>query len=196
MEEKWEKDRGSNGGSECFNVLLVQRRIFPSSRVSWEELNGFTAPNISSFNDFWKPSGNGNVKSESHRSPLIKDGLEVTLYLSLWAFVNKKLIVFLYIKSPGHVCIESHELSRPKREKRMEQDKRVEELIAGMNCPKAFKCIDSISEDLCKAKDFGLENYLEYLEKNPYACKYALRFGDGYFCYCPLRVYLGKKLKK
>lgn len=77
-----------------------------------------------------------------------------------------------------------------------EDKKRIEELIAGMQCPKDFKCIDSGFENLCKAKDFGLENYLECLEHNPHGCKFALRFGDGYFCQCPLRVYLNKKLKK
>jgi hypothetical protein len=77
-----------------------------------------------------------------------------------------------------------------------EQDKRMEELIAGMHCPKGFKCIDSSSDDLCRARDVGLENYLECLENNPYTCKFTLRFGDEYFCHCPLRVYLNKKLKK
>lgn len=77
-----------------------------------------------------------------------------------------------------------------------EDQKRIEGLLAGMQCPKNFKCIDSSLESLCKAKDFGLENYLECLENNPPACKFALRFGGGYFCQCPLRVYLNKKLKK
>ena len=77
-----------------------------------------------------------------------------------------------------------------------EHRKRIEELIAGTDCPKGFKCIDSGSEDVCKAKDFGLANYVECMEDNPYACKFTVRFGDGYFCYCPLRVYLSKKLKK
>jgi hypothetical protein len=86
---------------------------------------------------------------------------------------------------------------RFRRKKVKEEDKRrIEELIAGMECPKGFRCIDSNSEDLCKAKDFGLENYLECLDHNPHACKFTLRFGDRYFCYCPLRVYLNKKLKK
>jgi len=77
-----------------------------------------------------------------------------------------------------------------------EDKKRIEELIAGMQCPKDFKCINSSLEGLCKVKDFGLENYIECLEHDPRACKFALRFGGGYFCCCPLRVYLTKKLKK
>ncbi len=77
-----------------------------------------------------------------------------------------------------------------------EDKKRIQELIAGMQCPKDFECINSSPEGLCKAKDIGLENYVECLGDNPRACKFTLRFGDGYFCHCPVRVYLNKKLKK
>ncbi len=73
---------------------------------------------------------------------------------------------------------------------------KIEEIMAGMQCPKDFQCARSGLERLCKAKDFGLENYLECLEETPQACAFALPFGDGHFCQCPLRVYLCKKLKK
>jgi hypothetical protein len=79
-----------------------------------------------------------------------------------------------------------------------EQDRmKIEEIMQGMQCPKNFKCADSGFEGLCKAKDFGLETYLECLEENPGNCSFALSFGYSYFfCECPLRVFLGKKLKK
>lgn len=74
--------------------------------------------------------------------------------------------------------------------------RKITEIIGEMECPKGFKCADSGFERFCKARDFGLENYLECLEDNPRNCRFALPFGEGYFCQCPLRVYLAKKLKK
>jgi hypothetical protein len=74
--------------------------------------------------------------------------------------------------------------------------KKIEEILAGMNCPKNFKCADGGFERLCKAEDKGLDNYLVCLEGNPSACSFALSFGFRYFCCCPLRVYLSKELKK
>jgi len=74
--------------------------------------------------------------------------------------------------------------------------KRIEEMTGNIECPKNFKCVESGFENLCKAKDFGLDAYLECLEEDPQKCKFALPFGNGYFCQCPLRVYLAKKLKK
>jgi hypothetical protein len=80
----------------------------------------------------------------------------------------------------------------------MDQDckKRIEEIIGEIKCPKDFRCAQSGFENLCKARDFGLDDYLECLEDNPIYCQFSLSFGDGYFCQCPLRVYLSKKLKK
>ncbi len=84
------------------------------------------------------------------------------------------------------------------KEKMMKEEdrKRIEEVMAGMKCPKDFKCAHSGFEQLCRAQDFGLEEYLNCLEDNPSTCSFALSFGDGHLCQCPLRVYLSKKLKK
>jgi hypothetical protein len=77
-----------------------------------------------------------------------------------------------------------------------EDRKKIEEILDKMVCPKNFKCADSGFENLCKARDIGLERYLDCLEGTPTACLYALSFGHGYLCRCPLRVYLSKELKK
>jgi len=77
-----------------------------------------------------------------------------------------------------------------------EARKKIEELMAGMQCPKNFKCEELGFERLCKARDFGLESYLDCIEENPRDCPFALPFGYGHLCKCPLRVYLAKKLKK
>ncbi|MBI4290986.1 MAG: hypothetical protein HY661_05840 [Betaproteobacteria bacterium] len=74
--------------------------------------------------------------------------------------------------------------------------KKVDEIIGGMQCPKAFKCVDSGFELLCKAKDQGLPGYLNCLEDEPHGCSFALPFGYGHLCRCPLRVYIAKTLGK
>jgi len=77
-----------------------------------------------------------------------------------------------------------------------EDRKKIEEIMAGMQCPKNFKCAESGFDRLCEAEDTGLEGYLKCLEGNPSVCSFALSFGHNYFCRCPLRVYLCKELKK
>jgi len=76
-----------------------------------------------------------------------------------------------------------------------EDKKKIEEIISGLKCEKNFKCADSGFEILCKAKDFGVDSYLECLESDPQKCSFALSFGYGYLCQCPIRVYLAKRLK-
>lgn len=77
-----------------------------------------------------------------------------------------------------------------------EDRKKIEEIMAEMRCAKDFQCAKSNFESLCKAKDFGLESYLECLEEHPHDCPFTLPFGYTQFCKCPLRVYLSKNLKK
>ena len=74
--------------------------------------------------------------------------------------------------------------------------KEISEIIGGMKCPKGFECAESGFEHLCRAKDFGLEKYLECLEDTPSRCVFAFAFGKTHFCKCPLRVYISKNLKK
>ena len=80
----------------------------------------------------------------------------------------------------------------------MEQDhqKRIEEIIRGMKCQRDFKCCKPGSGYLCKAKDRGMEGYLDCLEQEADLCEFRLPFGDGFFCRCPLRNYLAKNLEK
>ena len=80
----------------------------------------------------------------------------------------------------------------------MEQDhqKRIEEIIRGMKCQKDFKCCKPGSGYLCKAKDRGMEGYLDCLEQEADLCEFSLPFGDGFFCRCPLRIYIAKNLEE
>jgi len=73
---------------------------------------------------------------------------------------------------------------------------KLDEIIGLVKCPKDFKCANNGFEGLCKARDVGLNNYLECLEDNPAQCKFSLLFGYTYLCVCPIRVFIAKKLKK
>ena len=53
-------------------------------------------------------------------------------------------------------------------EKMKEEDKKkIQEIMSVLKCEKNFKCADSGFEILCKAKDIGVDNYLECLESDP-----------------------------
>ena len=73
---------------------------------------------------------------------------------------------------------------------------KIEEIMRQMDCPKNFKCIETGFEQLCKARDTYLENYLDCLDGNPKLCDFALSFGYSYFCHCPLRVFITKQVRK
>ena len=77
-----------------------------------------------------------------------------------------------------------------------EQRKEIEEIASGVNCLKDFECYKSEPEKLCKVRDFGLEEYLDCLEETAQECEFSLSFGNGYFCTCPVRIYIAKNLKK
>jgi len=77
-----------------------------------------------------------------------------------------------------------------------EVKKKIEKIMSQMECPEKFKCAESNFEILCKAKDNGLENYIDCLEDVPSICSFSLSFGYGYLCTCPLRVFLAKRLNK
>ena len=77
-----------------------------------------------------------------------------------------------------------------------DQKREIEEIINQFKCPKDFKCYKSHFEALCKAKDIGLETFLECMEVHPQKCPFSVAFGYSHFCKCPLRVYIAKKLKK
>lgn len=76
-----------------------------------------------------------------------------------------------------------------------EYRKKIKETIGEMKCPKDFKCVESGFENLCKAKDYGMEKFLECLDANPLDCMFAFPFGYSYLCACPIRVYIPRKLK-
>jgi hypothetical protein len=86
--------------------------------------------------------------------------------------------------------------SKPKDKLTMEitQERKtqIEEIISGMECPKDFKCYKSGFEDLAKIRIFRDDDLVECLEERSQLCKFSFDFGLGYFCRCPLRIYIAK----
>jgi hypothetical protein len=73
----------------------------------------------------------------------------------------------------------------------------INQIIAGIECPKDFACCQSGFEEMCKVKDIGLEDYFECSEevtKLP-LCTFSLSYGYSYLCRCPLRIYLARNLR-
>jgi hypothetical protein len=73
-----------------------------------------------------------------------------------------------------------------------ENHRRLEVLKACTQCLKAFRCIECGFEDLCKAKDIGIDDHLVCIEENEPQCNFAFPFGGSLICSCPVRVYVEK----
>lgn len=74
--------------------------------------------------------------------------------------------------------------------------KKIAEIKAGMQCSKGFVCENSGFEQLCKAVDLGIESFLDCRDENRVGCPFVIAFGNGFLCECPLRLYIGKNLKR
>jgi hypothetical protein len=70
----------------------------------------------------------------------------------------------------------------------------IENIIKGMECAKGFKCYESGFDNLCHAKDIGMESFVECLERRTKECNFSFPLGLSYLCQCPLRIYVEKKL--
>jgi hypothetical protein len=73
--------------------------------------------------------------------------------------------------------------------------KNIEDLIEKQTT-EDFKCYDLGTGVLCNGKDIGLESFILCLEKRPEKCNFSFPFGTGFFCKCPLRIYIAKEFKK
>lgn len=79
--------------------------------------------------------------------------------------------------------------------KNKEELKEIQEIMGEMTCTKDFKCAASGFQQICKADDHGVEDFLLCLDEDPMSCKFVVPFGENLYCRCPLRVHLAKKLK-
>lgn len=72
----------------------------------------------------------------------------------------------------------------------------VEQLITTFKCPLDFRCYKSQFEEICDAVIIGDGKLVECTDEDAAKCGLSYSFGDGYFCECPLRVYVARTLKK
>ena len=70
----------------------------------------------------------------------------------------------------------------------------VEKVLHGLRCPRGLRCVDSSLEHLCRARDIGLERFLECLETEE-DCTFSSRMGRSpLLCRCPVRMHLYRQL--
>ncbi|MBU8922875.1 MAG: hypothetical protein KOO63_13750 [Bacteroidales bacterium] len=74
-------------------------------------------------------------------------------------------------------------------------DKEIKKIMMNIDCPKDFRCYKQDFKDICKAKDFGIESYVDCGEDDSPSCLFAFDLGDLTLCKCTLRVFVSKKMK-
>lgn len=72
----------------------------------------------------------------------------------------------------------------------------LQEIIAELDCPKDFQCYKSGFQILCKARDVGVQTFVECLEEYPQACTFSFSLYGWSYCRCPVRVYVVKNLRR
>ena len=75
-----------------------------------------------------------------------------------------------------------------------QQQEKIKEIMAAMECQKDFRCYKAGLDSLCKATDIGMENYVNCLYEKQISCEFRVPYGSSFFCRCPLRVYIAKNL--
>ena len=73
--------------------------------------------------------------------------------------------------------------------------RRIAELIGELSCSKEFRCAERGFKELCEAEDIGLENHLKCLAPDAASCQFSRMYErEAFFCSCPLRVFLAKRV--
>jgi hypothetical protein len=75
-----------------------------------------------------------------------------------------------------------------------EQRTTARDIISGMKCPADFECYKSTFEELPKHRLVVGGQLVECLENGHNPCSFAVRYGSGAFCECPLLNYMAKSL--
>jgi len=75
-----------------------------------------------------------------------------------------------------------------------QQKQWIEELIK--DCPEGCRCHDQGVERLCKARDIGLEGFVECKEEKPFECNHSVSYGRAWYCSCHPRIYIAKVFHK
>lgn len=77
-----------------------------------------------------------------------------------------------------------------------EHTNRLQELMAGLECPKEFLCHKSGFTHLCQVRKTGRSGFLECLDENARDCQFSLPYGDPPACLCPVRGYIRAEFGK
>jgi hypothetical protein len=74
----------------------------------------------------------------------------------------------------------------------------IQKLMSQTHCDNEFRCLKPGCQKLCGAKiidegqlvDCSQNHCGACIREDPGKCKYGTPFGFGYFCICPMRIYL------
>ena len=77
-----------------------------------------------------------------------------------------------------------------------EHRSQIEEIMSGMECPKAFACYKSGFTELGRIRGIEKGGFLECLEEHSADCQFSLPFGDSTSCLCPVRIYVATEFFK
>jgi len=70
----------------------------------------------------------------------------------------------------------------------------IKKIIADTQCPHECKCAGLCFDHLIIANDQTVKIVLKCTEKEPSGCPHAATLGDEFYCKCPLRTDIAKKL--
>ena len=79
------------------------------------------------------------------------------------------------------------------------KERKIEEIMGGMDCPRDFEPCKSGTEAPCKSRllaDGAVVDCTEAECLNEVNCKYRMAFGFGHLCNCPVRSYIARELRK
>jgi len=77
-----------------------------------------------------------------------------------------------------------------------EHHRQLEEVISGLDCPKAFACYKSGFTRLGKVSGIDKNGFLECLEEDSQDCQFSLPFGKPALCLCPVRIYIAAEFSR
>jgi hypothetical protein len=82
------------------------------------------------------------------------------------------------------------------RQKKETDIRRLEKALPGPRFLEDCKYFKPGSGFKCKARDIGLNSYIECLQIDSRTCPFSLSYAHSYYCACTLRVFIAKQLEK
>ena len=68
----------------------------------------------------------------------------------------------------------------------------IDNLLDGLGLLKACERYEPGFGFICKAKDIGLDSFVQCQEKDSHLCVFSIRYAHSYFCKSPARVHAAK----